>query len=78
MSEEPDDRESIYIRVVLKGVALKRFLKLKEHYGHANNTALIRYLISAEYQRLFIKMEDISPGKGKLYQIVVDEREKDP
>ena len=48
-----ETRDAIYLRVNLKGLTLKRFLMLKQHYGLTNDTELVRLLISGEYQKLF-------------------------
>jgi len=53
-------RDKITLRVDLKGVALNRFLALKEYYGLENDTELVRILISSEYQRKLVTMEDIT------------------
>jgi len=71
-----NERDKVSIRIDLEGVIAKRFNLLKNHFGLKTNSSLIRLIISREYQRELITMDDISPSNGKLYQ-VEGEREKD-
>jgi len=51
--DENKERNKITLRVDLRGISLKRFLALKEHFGLENDTELVRFLISQEYQKRF-------------------------
>lgn len=50
---ETKERDKITLQVDLRGISLKRFKALKEHFGLENDTELVRLLISQEYQKRF-------------------------
>ena len=47
------DKSQVYLRVNLRGLALKRFTAIKEHLGFEADSEVVRYLVLQEYNRLF-------------------------
>lgn len=47
------ENEKLILRVDLRGDALRKFYSLKSKYNFENNTDLIRFLISQQYEREF-------------------------
>jgi len=47
-----EERETIQMRLTLKGLLKERFLYLKERYGAKTNKALVEMLITEKYAEL--------------------------
>jgi CTP:phosphocholine cytidylyltransferase-like protein len=45
-------RETVQMRLILKGLLMERFLYLKEKYGAKTNKALVELLITEKYTEL--------------------------
>jgi len=49
------EKETLQIKVTLTGDMIRRFLKIKEHYGLESNADVIRLLITLEYEKITSK-----------------------